>query len=195
MFVSSGNNYFICFLIISLVAIPIETQEDLNAAIAMTLDVSIRYDELGWLVQKNGIHIRHGKPEIQLRGGKLIIDCELMAQNSFVKFINKKCELNIPFLSERAISYIQRTGILTSFSKVGLMLVLIDLGFVFIGSIIEHGSRTFWEIYFPSGIVEFCEIHPFMLPVVPIMILGLVLGMPNKRRVRKELDKFKIFRI
>lgn len=158
-------------------------------------DVFIRYDELGWLVQKNGIHIRQGKPEIHLRGGKLKIDCELMAKNCFVNFLNEKCELNIPFLSESAIRYIQRTGILTSFSKVSVALVLIDLGFVFIGTIIEYGSRTFWKIYFPGGIVEFCEIHPFMLPVIPIMILGLILGIPNKSRVREELAKFKIFRI
>lgn len=220
--------------IVSLIAIPIETQEDLNACIAIVLvvviseiaslimkficlrnhetvnlyyeecvqikkygkkDIFVPYDELGKIVGEKGIRIRHGKLEIALQWGRLIIHCDSLEKSDFVQFLNHKCNISIPTLSQNEKTCIRKTGILSTFFKIGLALFVIDLGFVFIGSIVEHGTRTFREIYFPGGIAEFCEIHLFLLPIIPIIFLGLIIGIPNIFNVRKELVKYKIFRI
>lgn len=165
-------------------------------------DVEINYKELRDSILKKGIKVRNGRLELPYSRGKILVYSygESAMWGGFYRYINRKCELNIPEISKKDCEVIRKAGMGSVIGSMlgipfvifgvfmGIVCMLGDCGFDYtIQENIEYLVRFLLEFNLSEMLGAF------------FIIIGLILNLihiwPVKKLFKdsKDIIKVKLF--
>lgn len=142
-------------------------------------DKIVTYEEIGQTVRAKEIRIRKGRLELPFKGGMTPIYVHEKDRSFIIKrlfwFLNKKCDITLPELTIKEQKKIRRTGLLPVCMYTVAAIWTFDLCLQIFGFIYDAGKNTFWALYFPGSLLEFCKSHIFIVFAMPFAALGIIL--------------------
>lgn len=130
----------------------------------------VTYEEMKEVLGRKKMKRRGGCFFIPIPRGRMKIKCGHSEDDTIdmvVRYLNRHGKLQLPMPTWEDKVRVRRSGLLPAINKANLFLWIMDLLILFVVYISGAEEGTFWQIYFPSNIVDFAK-HHFMLCLAAI---------------------------